>query len=114
MPRPSSTELPLTAAAAGLRVAIRLTPRAFADRIDGAVSDAGGNPVLKVLVAAPAVENRANDALLHLLAREWGLPRRDLALAGGGKGRNKTVLIAGDPAVLRARLEVLLAAMPRR
>ena len=114
MPRPSSTELPLTATPAGLRVAIRLTPRAAADRIDGIVSDAGGNPVLRVLVTAPAVENRANDALLQLLAREWGLPRRDLALAAGGKSRNKTVLITGDPAVLRARLEALLAVLSRR
>ena len=111
---PFCSKSPLDAARDGVRVAIRLTPRASADRIDGIVPDADGKPLLKVLVTAPATENRANDALLQLLAREWRLPRRDLALSAGGKSRNKTVLIGGDPAVLRERLEALLAATPRR
>jgi hypothetical protein len=115
LPRSCATsDLPLTAAADGLRVAVRLTPRASADRIDGIVADADGAPVLKVLVGAPAVENRANDALLQLLAREWRLPRRDLALAAGGKSRNKVVRIVGDPNTLSARLGPLLAVLSCR
>ena len=106
--------LPLAATADGVRVAIRLTPRAAAERIDGVIDDADGGPVLKVSVTAPPVESRANDALLRLLAREWRLPQRDLTLAAGGKSRNKSVHIAGDAGALLARLGPVLAALPRR
>ena len=96
---PSSTASPLSAVAGGVRVAIRLTPRARAERIDGGVAGA-----LKVSVTAPPAENQANDALLRLLARTWRLPRRHLSIVAGGKSRNKTLHIAGDPAELMARI----------
>ena len=66
-------------------------------------------PVLKVSVTAPPAEYRANDALIALLAKEWGLRRRDLTLAGGGKSRNKIVHIAGEPQTLLQRLAAALA-----
>ena len=103
------SELPLTAAADGVRIAVRLTPRARADRLDGVGQLADGASVLKVSVTAPPAEGRANEALLRLLAKEWGVPRRNLSLVGGGKSRNKLVHIAGDAPVLRRRFEALLA-----
>ena len=87
-------------------------PRARANRIDGIIRSADGAAVLKVSVTAPAAENRANDALIALLAKEWGLPRRDLSLAGGGKSRNKIVHIVGEPPTLLKRLAAALAALP--
>jgi uncharacterized protein len=104
---------PLSAAADGVRVAVRLSPRARADRLDGIVRLADGTPVLKVSVTAPPAEGRANDALLRLLAKDWDLPRRDLALVGGKKSRSKIVRIAGEPASLLARLDAALAPMPK-
>jgi len=98
------TELPLLVVADGVRVAIRLTPRARAARLDG-VADGR----LKVAVTAPPAENQANEALLRLLAREWRLPQRSLAIVGGAKSRDKLVHIAGDPRELIARLSPLLA-----
>jgi uncharacterized protein len=92
-------------------VAIRLTPRARADRLDGIVRSADGAPVLKASVTAPPAEGRANDALLALLAKSWGVPRRDLAIVGGAKSRNKTVHVAGDPAELLSRLAALLSSL---
>ena len=106
-----STDLPLGATAGGVRVAVRLTPRGRADRLDGIASLTDGAPVLLVSVTAPPVDSRANDALLQLLAKEWGLPRRDLAIIGGQKSRNKLVHIAGDPTVLLPRLTAVLAAL---
>ena len=87
-------------------------PRARASRIDGIVRSADGAPVLKVSVTAPPAENRANDALIALLAKKWRLPRRDLTLVGGGKSRNKIVHIAGEPQTLLQRLAAALAALP--
>jgi uncharacterized protein (TIGR00251 family) len=82
---------------------VRLTPRARADRIDGVAGAA-----LKVSVTAPPVDNRANEAVLRLLAREWRLPRRDLSIVAGAKSRDKSVQIAGDPATLMARLDAAI------
>lgn len=86
-----------------MRVAVRLTPRARAARIDGIVDDR-----LKVAVTAPPAENQANDALLRLLAKEWRLPRSTLSIAAGAKSRNEVVHIAGDAGLLMARLNALL------
>lgn len=93
---------------------MRLIPRARTDRILGIARLADGAPVLIVSVTAPPVDSRANDALMGLLAKEWGLARRGLALVGGPKNRNKLVRIAGDPAVLLPRLTAVLAALPRK
>ena len=94
-------------------MAVRLTPRGRADRIDGIARLADGTPVLKASVAAPPEDGRANEALLRLLAAEWGLARRDLAIVAGARSRNKSVHVAGDPAALLARLGAALAALPR-
>ena len=113
MPPRSSTELPLSAASDGVRVAIRLTPRGRADRIEGSIASADGRSVLKVAVTAPPAEGRANAALIELLAKEWRLPKRDIAIVGGAKSRDKAVHIAGDPAALLKRIAPLLAGLPR-
>jgi uncharacterized protein len=96
----------------GVRVAIRLTPRAGADRIDGIASSVDGRAVLKVAVTAPAAENRANDALIAVLAKAWRLPRRDISIVGGAKSRDKTVHIAGEPRGLLQHLTAALAQLP--
>ena len=92
-----------------MRLAVRLLPRARADRVEGVAQLADGSVVLKVSVTAPPAENRANEALLQLLARQWRLPRRDLTVVGGAKSRNKLIHIAGDPESLIKRLSAALA-----
>jgi uncharacterized protein (TIGR00251 family) len=109
----SSFDVPLRAAADGVRVAVRLTPRARANRIDGVARLADGAAVLKVSVTAPPAEDRANDALLQLLAKQWDLPRRDLAVVGGRKSRSKIVRIAGEPTALMQRLGAALASLAK-
>jgi len=89
-----------------------LAPRARANRIDGVIRSADGMPVLKVSVTAPPAEGRANEAVTALLAKEWGLPRRDLTLVAGGKSRNKLIHIAGAPQALLRRLAAVLSALP--
>jgi uncharacterized protein (TIGR00251 family) len=97
-----------------VRVAVRLTPRGRADRIEGIVYSAERRPALKVSVTAPPADSRANDALIELLAKEWSVPKRDLAIVAGLKSRDKTVRIAGDPNALLKRIAPLLAASPAR
>ncbi len=58
---------------------------------------------LKVRVAAPPLEGRANALLEEFVARALGVPRRCVAVVKGGKSRRKTVHVAAlqaNPALL--------------
>jgi uncharacterized protein len=99
------TALPFAAAAAGVRLAVRLTPKASAARIIGLIEDGTGGVALKVAVTAAPEAGKANEALLALLAKTLGLKRRDLTLALGATDRRKLVDIQGDPVALARRLE---------
>jgi uncharacterized protein (TIGR00251 family) len=48
---------------------------------------------LRVRLAAPAIEGRANAALIEWLSRELKLPRRAIVLAQGQIGRRKRLLL---------------------
>ena len=97
----------------GLRVEIRLTPRASADRLVAIAVNSGGHRVLRAAVTAPAKDGKANEALLQLLARSWDLPRRDLSIFAGATSRNKMVRMAGDPQRLIDRIMPAIACLPR-
>jgi uncharacterized protein (TIGR00251 family) len=96
-----------------VRVAVRLTPRARTDRLIGVARLGDGAAVLKAAVTAPPAEGRANDALLQLLAKEWAVTQRDLAIVSGSKSRSKIVHVAGEPSLLLKRLGAALAALPK-
>ena len=103
---------PITPTRDGLRVAIRLSPRAKSDRLLGIIATAEGGRTVKASVTAPAQDGRANEALLQLLARAWRLPRRDFSIVAGAASRRKTVHVAGDPHQLIARLSGEIASLP--
>jgi uncharacterized protein (TIGR00251 family) len=52
---------------------------------------------LKLRVQAPAASGKANEAVLRLLAREFGAPAASLRLTGGETSRDKRVLFTGVP-----------------
>ena len=103
---------PITPTRDGLRVAIRLSPRAKSDRLLGIIATAEGGRTVKASVTAPAQDGRANEALLQLLARAWRLPRRDLSIVVGAASRCKIVRVAGEPRQLIARLSGEIASLP--
>ncbi len=53
---------------------------------------------LKVRVAAPALEDRANEALVAFVAERLGVARREVTLAAGAKSREKRLEIASPSA----------------
>jgi uncharacterized protein len=95
---------PLTLTRDGLYVAIRLSPRAKADRLLAVAATAEGGRAIKVSVTAPPQGGRANEALLRLLAYTWHLPRRNLSIVAGATSRNKIVNVAGEPHRQNAQL----------
>ena len=51
--------------------------------------------MLRVRVAAPAVDGAANQALVRLVADELGVPRRDVQLVAGAASRVKLLIVDG-------------------
>ena len=49
----------------------------------------------KARLQAPPVDGKANEALIELLSKEFGVPKRDVEIAKGQTSRNKTVVIKG-------------------
>jgi uncharacterized protein YggU (UPF0235/DUF167 family) len=91
--------------AGGVTLAVRLTPKGGRDAIDGTERLADGSAVLKVRVAAPPSGGEANDALIRLIAKALGVPRRDIVLAAGATARVKLLAITGNPSTLMVALE---------
>ena len=50
---------------------------------------------MKVRIAAPAADGRANAALIEFLADHYGVPRRNVTLESGAAARQKRVAITG-------------------
>ncbi len=76
--------------AGGVVFAVRVTPRASRDAIEGEYQGA-----LKVRLTAPPVDDRANEALRRLLAERLRVAVSAVRIVAGEKSRNKRVAIAG-------------------
>ena len=98
---------PWSAAAGGVALDVRLTPKGGRDAIDGVETLSNGRSVLKVRVRAIPQEGEANEALCRLIAKSLGVAPRDVALTGGATSRIKRLTISGDGAALIAALEKL-------
>jgi len=94
----------LAAAPGGARLAIRLTPRARRDAIEGAVREADGQTSLRVAVSAPPVDGKANEALIALVADSLGVTKGAVSVAAGAGGRRKLLFVNGEVGLLRSRL----------
>ena len=69
---------------------LKVIPNAPRDEIAGWLGAA-----LKVKLHAPALEGRANEALVDFLAGLLALPRRAVVLVRGSTGRHKVVRVDG-------------------
>ena len=79
----------------GVLAALRVTPKASRDKIDGVADQADGSKVLKVMVTVVPEDGKANDAVIKLLSKAWKIPRTRMQVVAGQTSRTKTVLIEG-------------------
>ncbi len=77
------------------RLTVRLTPKGGRDAIDGWTVDGAGRPVLTARVAAPPADGAANAALIALLTRTLGRPKRDVRIVAGAAARLKQLEVDG-------------------
>lgn len=87
---------PLFPAPGGVRLHVRLTPKASRDALQGLAADAEGGLVLKVSVTAVPENGKANVALIQLLSKTWKLPKSGFEIVAGATDRRKTLLVHGD------------------
>jgi uncharacterized protein (TIGR00251 family) len=80
---------------------VRVQPRARKDEIAGEMGGA-----LRVRLRAPAVEDRANEALVEFLAQLLIKPKSAVRILGGERSRTKRMEIRG---VTRQQILALLA-----
>jgi uncharacterized protein len=64
-----------------------------------------GSALLKVRVTAAPSDGAANDSLIRLLARQFGVAPRNVTLVGGAASRIKRVLVEGDLSTVVTALE---------
>ena len=84
----------------GWLLTLHIQPGAKKSEVVGLHGDA-----LKVRVASPPVDGKANEALIAFIADQFGLPKRVVQLVKGDTSRAKTVLVASakaDPTLLLA------------
>jgi uncharacterized protein (TIGR00251 family) len=62
-------------------------------KIDGVAGEYAG--AIKIKLRAPAVEGKANAALIRFLAEQLKLPRHSIVLERGHRSRNKVIRIDG-------------------
>lgn len=84
---------------------IRVRPNASRNKVGGSV---GSPQRLLVAVQAPAVDGKANAAVIKELANAFGLKVRDFTIVYGELGRDKRLLVDGDERVLQEKLNELI------
>jgi len=74
-----------------LSLTLHVQPGAKRTEISGLHGEA-----LKIRLAAPPIEGRANEALLRFVADTFDVPLRQVELRQGGQSRHKVVLVTGS------------------
>ena len=84
---------------------IRVRPNSSRNKVGGS---AGDPPRLVVAVQAPAVDGKANAAVIKELANAFNLRARDFTIVYGELGRDKRLLVNDDNQLVQARYEELI------
>jgi uncharacterized protein (TIGR00251 family) len=88
-----------------LLIEIRVRPNSSRNKVGGI---AGDPPRLIVAVQAPAVDGKANEAVIKELAKAFDCRARDFTIVLGELGRDKRLLVQGDLETLTKKYAELL------
>lgn len=84
-------------------LAVSVVPNARRSGADGLHDGA-----LRVRLAAPPVDGKANEALVAWVAESLGLPRRSVSLVRGQSARRKWLALDGEPDQIEASVTRLV------
>ena len=80
----------ITPVTGGVLIAVQVQPRASRTEYAGRHGDA-----LKIRIAAPPVDDAANEELVRFLARHLGVARSAITIRSGATGKRKRVRVEG-------------------
>ncbi|WP_119303050.1 DUF167 domain-containing protein [Dongia deserti] len=101
--------MPFRACPDGVRVRLKVTPKAKRAGIGGLLDEPDSAKALKVAVTAAPEDGKSNAALVALLAEEWAVAKSAISVVSGATDRRKLVEIRGPSQELLARLQRWLA-----
>lgn len=102
MPKEKNMQnLPFELVENGIRLRVRLTPKARENALKGLQPDAEGRLSLKASVTAVPEDGKANEALIKLLSKELRLAKSSIEVIAGASDRNKILLLTGDSRALQ-------------
>jgi uncharacterized protein (TIGR00251 family) len=101
--------LPFRVSPSGVRVRLKVAPKAKRNQFGGLLDEADGGKALKVAVTAAPEDGKANAAVIGLLAQEWGVAKSAISVVSGATDRRKVVEIRGPSQELLAKLQGWLA-----
>ena len=73
-------------------IRVRVIPNAKHSEVMGRVGS-----IVRVRVAAPAVDGKANQELMEFLAEFFGVKEKYVSILRGEKGKEKTIQVEGRP-----------------
>jgi uncharacterized protein (TIGR00251 family) len=86
------------------QIRVKVIPRANKDQISGFMQDG----TLKIRIAAPPVDGKANQALVKFLSGSLDLDRDQISITSGTSSRNKILEIRGiSMSEFRAKIKKL-------
>ena len=94
-----------------LVIEIRVRPNASHNKVGGT---AGDPPRLVVVVQAPAVDGKANAAVIKELATAFGLRARDFTIVHGELSRDKRLVVRSGESDLAERYQALIGSPVQR
>ncbi len=97
--------MPVTPHDDGVRLAIRLTPKASKNRFGQMARAADGTRHLKAYVTTVPEGGKANKSLIKMLSKSLRMPAGKFSVASGATNRNKQLLIKGEALTLTQKLE---------
>ncbi len=71
-----------------MKISVKLHPNAKHEKFEVLAEDA-----YEVWVTEPAIENRANEALIDILSEHFNCPKSMISIAFGSKSTNKVINI---------------------
>lgn len=74
----------------GVTLKVKVEPRSSRSEVVGPYGEG-----IKVKLTSPPVEGRANAELVEVLAKAYGVSKKDIEIVSGQSSKNKIVRIAG-------------------
>lgn len=103
---------PVRCTAGGIVLAVRATPKARREGIEGVIAGPRGF-ALKIAVGAAPADGRANARLIEILAEALDVPKSAVSIRAGAASRDKLFFVAGEPGALARTVASLASAESR-